>query len=514
MTGNLENLRAACEQWSRLLGPDRVTIDGPEFERRARTTFATATAPVPLAFVKPTKREQIPEIVRIAACNAVALYPVSIGRSWGWGDSCPAGENQVVLDLSAVDRIITIDDDAGYAAVEPGVTQRQLANRLAGTDWVADCTSAGPRTSVLGNLVERGIGLSRFGDRFSHVAGLEAVLADGTVVRTGHFPNASAPHSLPWLVGPAITGLFTQSNYGIVTEVGLWLLPREEVASGWLCTFADSDLETMVNVLRRLVLRGVLAGTPHNYRLAGPSGSCRWLAMSSITGSAESAILARRTATAAVGAAGVIADLPDVNEDISPSMIGEILERLKLPDTPIMQEYIQAARALARGRPWELSPLFLRAYVGGNVQGERPADSSDPLDADYGLYFLWPTAAPTGAEVRRLVTKMLPIFESHGLPPLITINILPPHGRIIGVIRVAFDKSDPASAAAGEACYYELFDTTVEAGFPPARCTTIAMDRLGRRDPEYWSLILKLKASLDPDGVIAPGRYVPPTSTG
>lgn len=111
------DLAGACRDWSALLGSERVAIDGPELERRARTTFRSAHPPA--AVLLASSRAEVPEILGIASRHGVAIYPVSTGKSWGFGDSCPAGERQVVLDLSGLARIVTVDEDLGYVAVQP-----------------------------------------------------------------------------------------------------------------------------------------------------------------------------------------------------------------------------------------------------------------------------------------------------------------------------------------------------------------------------------------------------------
>ena len=56
---------------------------------------------------------------------------------------------------------------------------------------------------------------------------MEIVLANGEVLRTGfgHFGTAKAANVYKYGVGPYIDGLFTQSNFGIVTKIGVWLMP-------------------------------------------------------------------------------------------------------------------------------------------------------------------------------------------------------------------------------------------------------------------------------------------------
>jgi len=64
-------------------------------------------------------------------------------------------------------------------------------------------------------------------------------------------------------LGPTLDPLFTQSNFGIVTKLGVWLMPRPEVYMPmWLRVWNDDDLGPLVDTLRRLSLDGTLQMVP------------------------------------------------------------------------------------------------------------------------------------------------------------------------------------------------------------------------------------------------------------
>lgn len=77
--------------------------------------------------------------------------------------------------------------------------------------------------SVMGDALEGGIGYAQHGDHSAYLCGLEVVLADGSVVRTGMgaLPGSTAGPLCKGGYGPSVDGLFLQSNLGIVTKVGL-----------------------------------------------------------------------------------------------------------------------------------------------------------------------------------------------------------------------------------------------------------------------------------------------------
>jgi 4-cresol dehydrogenase (hydroxylating) len=225
-----EQLDAALVEWRTLLGEDGVAPDEEALNRYARTTQPAGTRPCCVLY--PDSTEAVQETVRIAAAHGAGLYPISRGRNWGYGDACAPEDGSAIVDLSRMDRILEIDAELGYAVVEPGVTQQQLYEELqrrAPGFWM-DCTGAGRGASVVGNALDRGFGHTPYGDHMRTSCGLEVVLADGRVLHTGfgHYAGAKAARVFPYGVGPWLDGLFTQSNLGIVTKLGLWLYPEPE----------------------------------------------------------------------------------------------------------------------------------------------------------------------------------------------------------------------------------------------------------------------------------------------
>jgi 4-cresol dehydrogenase (hydroxylating) len=76
--------------------------------------------------VAPGTTEQVQEIVRIAAEHSVPLWPVSRGKNFAYGGAAPVLSGSVVVDLSRMNRILEVNEQFGYALVEPGVSYFQL----------------------------------------------------------------------------------------------------------------------------------------------------------------------------------------------------------------------------------------------------------------------------------------------------------------------------------------------------------------------------------------------------
>ena len=100
-----------------------------------------------------------------------------------------------------------------------------------------------------------------YGSHHEHIAGLEVVLANGDVVRTGQFAMTTSPsaHLSKFSFGPSIDGLFLQSNLGIVTKMGIHMTSQPQAYMA--CTFDMpelEDIEAIVDVFGALRRDGIL----------------------------------------------------------------------------------------------------------------------------------------------------------------------------------------------------------------------------------------------------------------
>ena len=185
------------------------------------------------AAVAPDTAEQVVELVKVANRYRIPIYPISTGKNLGYGGAAPALAGSVVLDLKRMNRIVEIDERHGYVVVEPGVSYFDLYNHIQekGLKLWIDCPSPG-WGSVLGNALDGGVGvtLAPYRNHFEAQCGIEVVLPNGTLMRTGMgaLPGATTWQQFKPGFGPRIDGLFKQSNYGVVTKMGLWLMPPPE----------------------------------------------------------------------------------------------------------------------------------------------------------------------------------------------------------------------------------------------------------------------------------------------
>jgi 4-cresol dehydrogenase (hydroxylating) len=211
--------------------------------------------------------EQVQAIVRIANEHEVPVWTSSQGRNNGYGGPSPRVAGSVLISLRNMNRILEINTELAYAVVEPGVRWLDLHAALheLGDELMLSVPDIG-WGSIIGNSLDNGMTYLPLGADFMAPTGMEVVLADGSLLRTGMgaIPGSKAWHVYKRGLGPTLDPLFTQSNYGIVTRMGVWLQRRPQMyAPLYLSVPRDHQLAQAIDIIRELRLDGVLRGVPN-----------------------------------------------------------------------------------------------------------------------------------------------------------------------------------------------------------------------------------------------------------
>jgi 4-cresol dehydrogenase (hydroxylating) len=205
-------------------------------------------------FVAPASVEEVQAVVKVANRLRVPYWPMSTGKNLAYGGAAPLVPGTLVLDLKRMNRILEVNDDLAYALVEPGVSFFDLFRYLKDNGHKLWMSVPGPGWgSIIGNGVERGIGYGYFDDQFANSAGMEVVLPDGEMLRAGMgaMSNGNSGSLVQAGFGPLVEGLFTQSNYGVVTKMARYLYPEPETyMSCEINCRNDADLEILIETLR------------------------------------------------------------------------------------------------------------------------------------------------------------------------------------------------------------------------------------------------------------------------
>jgi len=260
-------IKAAIEEFRGVLGNEGLLTDEKGIAQ-FRDPFAHPSwrAFEPSAVLQPASVGQIQAILRIANEYRVPLWTSSQGRNNGYGGAAPRVSGAFVLNLRRMNRVLDVDEESATALIEPGVSFFDLYNHLRaiGSKLWMSVPDLG-WGSVVGNTLDHGVGYTPYGDHVASQCGMEVVLANGDVLRTG---MGAMENTKAWQVykrgcGPSADGIFMQSNFGIVTKMGVWLMPPPQVyMPGWLTLRRDSDLELLLEKLRPLMMNGTIPNQP------------------------------------------------------------------------------------------------------------------------------------------------------------------------------------------------------------------------------------------------------------
>jgi 4-cresol dehydrogenase (hydroxylating) len=260
-------LEPALEAFRAAVGADAVLTEDDQL-REFRDPFVPPTWDdyTASAVLMPTTVEQIQEIVRIANTYSTPLWTHSTGMNNGYGGPAPRVKGSVIVSLRRMNKVLEINEESAYAVVEPGVRWFDLydAIQAGGHKLMVSIPDLG-WGSVVGNFLENGATYLPLGQDMHAQCGMEVVLANGDVLRTGMgaMPGNRAWHVYKRGLGPTVDQLFMQSNYGIVTKLGVWLLPRPEVYQPvWLRVWNEDDLGAVVDTLRGLMLDRTIENVP------------------------------------------------------------------------------------------------------------------------------------------------------------------------------------------------------------------------------------------------------------
>lgn len=519
----------------------KVCVD---FDDEARAGISKTTgfeARVPAVLVRPRCTEEVQMAVRLAARHGTHVYPVSGGRNWGYGDACAYREDCMLLDLSRMNRIVEVNEELAYCVVEPGVTQGQLRQHLlaSGCKLVADAVGAGPDCSIIGNLMERGIGLSRYADRAGHSCNYEVVLPDGNLLHTGFggCPGAPAQHVYKAGVGPQLDGLFAQSNLGIVTRATVWLMPKpERYEAFFLMLRTEQPLGALMEALRKLRLSGTVRCSVHAFnglrllggherfpwhaadgtqalevaapellqRMLDRHGIPAWVATGSLTGArAEVAAQKREMKRVLRAVPGLQAVFLSDRKLRLLKGVRRGLERCKLlPGLCRRLEKVEIWTDFLQGTP------SYKTLTGSHwrARGEAGSDN-DPRDSNSGLVWIPPVLPATREAVEEVTAIGKRLFHKHGFEFSVTISMLNDRA-LCYLMSIHFNRGDEKEMARAKACHDELLVELLARGYIPYRGGPQSMPFLQGAAPDFWTFAKRLKRALDPDGVISPKRYI------
>ncbi len=225
--------KAAFDELSTLLG-QRLSRSKPDLEQHGRSETWFPLAP-PDAVAYPETTAEVSELVKICARHRVPLV------GWGAGTSlegqAQAISGGVVVDFARMNRMLDLRQGDMDVAVQPGLTREGLNEELRATGLFFP-VDPGANASLGGMAMTRASGTTavRYGTMRDNVLGLEAVLADGRIIRTGSRARKSS-------AGYDLTALLvgSEGTLALVTELTLKLHGQPEAITAAICAFDTVD---------------------------------------------------------------------------------------------------------------------------------------------------------------------------------------------------------------------------------------------------------------------------------
>jgi len=204
----------------------------------------------PLAVVRPRSTGEVQAVLRWASAHQVAVTPRGSGTGLS-GGATPLNEG-IVVAFDQMRDVLRLDVDDHVCVVQPGVTLRELNDFLAETGLHYPVYPGELSASLGGNVATNAGGMRavRHGVTRHHVLGLELVLMDGTLVRTGGpVVKSSSGYDLTQLL------IGSEGTLALVTEVTLRLSPRLGNSATLLVPFPS--LGEVTSVVPQLITLGL-----------------------------------------------------------------------------------------------------------------------------------------------------------------------------------------------------------------------------------------------------------------
>lgn len=487
------------QAWEKIVGSENVCTQKAITDAAATATFATKQRV--LAIIRPGDRLQVQECVQLANQYHTPIYPISGGKNWGLGSRVPLQDNSVIMDLGRLNQIVDYNEKLAYITVEPGVTFRQVYEYLQAvkSNLFISVIGGSPEASVIGNTLERGDGCGPYGDRFAYVCGLEVVLPTGECIHTGfgRFAHAKATRIARWGVGPYLDGIFTQSNLGIVTQMTVWLLPIPQYCQNFSCTIGDNaGLEVLLDHVQTLMLQGTIRDTCfclwNSYKIIAKQGRFPW----KITGGKTPLSIQDLKGTEPWFANGTLfanseGEVVAQRQIITDALVG--VKQLVFAET--------AAEPQGFGAPHEenIKSTYWRKQI------PIPTDINPDRDG-CGVIWLCLLLPFDGRQIVEAVQIMTSTIKDYQFEPNLGMTCM--SGRSVRIFAaIMYDRQVVGEDEKAIACHNHLLELLLQAGYIPDRLGIQSMNALPPAQDDYGEFIRHLKQNLDPQNILAPGRY-------
>ena len=477
-----------------LLGADFISQSeqlAPYFQNA--TEFSPETI---LGVAKPQTVSQVQNIMHLAKKQGHNVYTFSTGMNWGLGSRIPLEGDCLLLDMSGLKAIRAVSEDYRYAIIESGVTQQELSEYLEakGLNVILPVTGSSPSSSIVGNSLERGT--TFLTHRAADLRNLEVILPDGEMIRTGFWETSDGKGSVGEELhyrygnGPDTTGLFVQSNLGIVTAMVIELLPKPATTCMFWASVKENDLAEFTDRTKALHRNGALRrimhiGNEKRMKITGKgvTADSYWVAMAALQ-----------------GAPGLVEWQKETLKSELSTLVSEmrfVSQEDDLTNDPVMAQML----ALHCGKP---TTIFLQAMYKSEDSGE-PGTDFNVDQGSVGMLCCLPVFPMHGKTILQAIKLANQIAEAHGFMLASTIN---PVNDLYAesVINLYFNRRSDTERANAHQCNNLIHEKLAEMGIRFYRLDVKEMQN-GYHNPTAIPLARLLKSRLDPENRLSARKY-------
>jgi 4-cresol dehydrogenase (hydroxylating) len=387
----------------------------------------------------------------------------------------------------------------------------------------------------VGNALERGDGIGPYGDRLVNACSLEVVLPTGECIRTGfdRFEGAKVGKINRWGLGPYLDGLFSQSNFGIVTQMTFWLMAKPNYFQPFLLTIKDMDsLRSAIENLRFLQSQGVIKGNSvaiwNAYKMLASERQYPWEVMEGRTPLGPEKIQEldspwKKSEWVGVGAL-YCATRQHARADrrIVKKLLRRHVDRLVF----INNENAKLAGWLQRPLKWltgvDVSEVLQTVYHESIFLGfpttrstrstywrkkTPPPPDMNPNRDRCGVLWLCPVVPFDSKHLSRAIESIMQTGVNYDFEPHIAF-IFPSERAVYLFPSIVYDRDVPGEDRRAMSCHDEMFEAMAELGFLPYRLGIHSMTSMSDNGNGYDRLAASIKHLLDPENIFSPGRYV------
>jgi len=242
-------------QLEKIVGPQNVFDDQATLVKYSKDqSFVSPAKPDFVIF--PQSTEEIQEITRLANQTKTPLIPFSSGLNF-YGATIPSNSG-IIINLSKMDKILSIDEENWFVVVEPGVTYEQLQDELNKNKLRAMIPlGVSPKRTVLSSTLERDPALAAASFEYGNdlMLDTEIILPEGDLFRTGLWASGGRPGSHMGPVRALLYRFFTaaQGTFGIMTKMALQVEYLPELREIFFIPFSSltDSLEAIKQIQRK-----------------------------------------------------------------------------------------------------------------------------------------------------------------------------------------------------------------------------------------------------------------------